>query len=98
MEIPRANFNMMFIVEVFCIIICKIFMAGMPLDIENALFDLVCDPEKTHFHRAGPLFFDSVVCDTCGGDVVTMYGRRRLWVAKFLEDEADNFAFFAIGE
>ena len=96
-EVPRSDLLMMFTVKVFCKIIGQVFLAWiMPLDIKKILFNLVRDVEKSHFHRMGALFLDGIVSNACYGLVIAMHGRCGLFVSQFLQNEANDLAFFAV--
>ena len=89
---------MMSAFKMFCKIICQIFLAWVPLNVKVSVFDLVGYPEESHLHGSGSMFFNCVIGDSSCSLVVTMDMSWWLWVAKFLEDEADNFAFLAVEE
>jgi len=73
-------------------------LARVPLNVKVSVFYLVGYPEELHLHGSGLMFFNCVIGDSGGSLVVTMDMSRWLWVAKFLEDEADDFAFLAVEE
>ena len=79
-------------------VISKVFLVGVPFDLKLLSFNLVCNPEVSHFHGARALAFDSVVCNASCGGIVKMNRGQRLWVSKFMEDEADDMAFFGVFE
>ena len=66
----------------------------MPVYFEAFAFDLVSDPEESHFRGSRALFFDGVVGNACRGLVVAVYWSWWLWVAEFGEYESEDDAFF----
>jgi hypothetical protein len=81
---------------VLALIICKIFLSGVPFNIVGILRNFITHPKISHFHRSRPLAFDSVVCDADGRGVVAMDRGFRLGMSQFFERHAKNHALFAI--
>ena len=88
MEVLWTDIEMMTMLKMFRKIICQVFLAGLPSDIEKSLFNLVSNPEESHFHCSCTLFLDSVICNACRSGVVTMDRGWWLWVAEFFKDDA----------
>ena len=80
----------------FGVIVTHIFMSGMPCDIKLFSSNLIGDPKVTHFHGSRALAFDGVVGNAGRGGVVAVDWSRGLWVAKFVENEADDASFFSL--
>ena len=80
------------------VVVTHVFQSGVPMDTELFGGNLVCNPEVSHFHGSGALAFNSVVGNAGGGGVVAVYGSGWLGVAKFMEDESQDAAFFSIDE
>ena len=83
-EVPRPYCLVVSTIKVFRIVIGTVFLPRVPLNIKIAQFDLICDPKISHFHTSRSLFLDSVVGDTCSGNIVTMHWRWWLFVSHFL--------------
>ncbi len=66
MQIPRSYGLVMCAGMVLALIICKIFLSGVPFNIVGILRNFITHPKISHFHRSRPLAFDSVVCDAPG--------------------------------
>ena len=49
LQVPCADFAVVLGVEVFCELVCQIFLAWVPLHVECPILDLVCHPEKISF-------------------------------------------------
>jgi hypothetical protein len=77
-------------------VVAQVFSAGVPMDVQVLVADLVDDPKVAHFHGAGPLAFDCVVGDTDGGGVITVYGRGGLGMSHFFQDKSDYFDLLGI--
>jgi hypothetical protein len=58
---------------VFTLVVCKVFLPRVVFDVKSPLFDYICNPKETHFHRARSLLLDSVIRDAYGGLIVAMY-------------------------
>lgn len=95
-QINRSHVDVVRRFMEFGVVVAQVFGSGVPLDIELLAGDLVCDPEVSHFHRTGTLALNGVVGNAGGGGVVAVEGCGWLWVAEFLEDEANDAAFFGI--
>ena len=93
MKVPRSYLLMVFAIEMFCKIICRVFLARMPLHIKRTVFYLVRDPKEMHFHWSWSLFFDAIVGDACCCDIVAVDWWLGLFVTKFFKDHsATNFS------
>ena len=98
MQVPWTHYEVMNANVVLALIISHILLSWVPLNEVVSLIHLVCHPEIPHLHEARSLSFDGVVGYTDCCFVVAVHWCGRLWVAKFLEDEAEDFSFFAIEE
>lgn len=81
MKVIGADLDVMRCGMHFGVVIAHVFTARVPFNVENSTLYLVCDPEISHLHGAGPLAFDGVVCDTSGCGIVAVDGCWWLWVA-----------------
>jgi hypothetical protein len=80
----------------FTLIISKIFLDGVPLDINYILCNFITNPKVSHFHRTQLLPFGGVVCNTDSGGVVAMDVCFGLWVAQLFKGQMKNHTLFAI--
>ncbi len=63
----------------------QVFLSWVPTHQVLFSFDLVRDPEKSHFHAVRALFFHSVFCNAHGGAVVDMDWGGGLWVSHLFQ-------------
>ena len=61
-EVPRSYLLVMTTVKMFGEVVSKIFLTKMPLKVKISLLDLICGPEKSHFHGSRVLLLDGVIC------------------------------------
>jgi hypothetical protein len=50
-----------------CEVVCKVLIAGLPVDDESVLFDPVANPVEAHVHGTGFALLEGVICDARGG-------------------------------
>jgi hypothetical protein len=80
------------------LVVCKIFLAGVPLKRINILCHFVPNPEISHFHRSGALAFNGVVRDADSSCIITMYWCFWLGVAEVLKGESKYDSLFTVHE
>ncbi len=98
MRVQGTYLLMMFWWMVLGDVITKVFGSGVPVNTCMFVADLIDDPKIAHFHRAGSLPFNSIVCDADCCGVIAMDWRGRLGMAHLFEDEADDFDFLDVEE
>lgn len=81
---------------VFGKIISFVLDAFFPIHKELALAYAIADPIEAHIDSLGALLFDAVVGDSSSGAVIGLNCGRWLWMAKFLEADAQRTGFFAV--
>jgi hypothetical protein len=96
MGVEWSYLDMMFGTMVLGDVVAEVLCSGVPVNANVLIADLIDDPKVAHFHRAGSLTFYGVVGDSDGSGVVAMYGRGRLGMAHFFENEADDFDFLSV--
>jgi hypothetical protein len=64
----------------FTLVICQIFLAGVPTYIIHFLCNLITNPKESHFHRTRSLPLDSIIRNTDGRSIIAVDRRFRLWV------------------
>ena len=97
-KVSRAHGDMMFGMMMLCEIVGAVSRSAPPIDMVLFLPNAVANPIEAHIHGFGSLLFDGFVGDTTGGAVVGNHRSRRLWVAQFVESDAEGGAFFAVVE
>jgi hypothetical protein len=97
-KVSRAHDDMMFGMMMLCEIAGGVSRSAPPIDMVLFLLNAVANPIEAHIHGFGSLLFDGFVGDTTGGAVAGNHRSRRLWVAQFVESDAEGGAFFAVVE
>jgi hypothetical protein len=73
---------------VFGEVIGKVGFAGLPMDAEVALADMVADPIETHVDCFRSALFDGIIDDAMGTGVIDLDGCWRLRPIHFFEGDA----------
>jgi hypothetical protein len=89
-KVSRAHGDMMFGMMMLCKIVGAVSRSAPPIDMVLFLPNAVANPIEAHIHGFGSLLFDGFVGDTTGGAVVGNHRSRRLWVAQFVESDAEG--------
>ena len=76
--------------------ISQVFQTWVPKNLKLSPRHHITSPKISHFHRPGSLVFDGAVDDTNSRRVVHVDGRGKLWVAKFLERQAQDARLFQV--
>ena len=81
-----------------CEVISLVRFSFSPVYYELPLSHPVSNPVEPHVDCFGAPLFDVIVRNACCSAVVGDDGRGRLWVAKFLEGNADGTSFLSVVE
>ena len=79
-------------------VISKVRGCSLPVDSELSLLDAISDPVEAHVHGSGSSEFASLVGNLMCSCVVSGERCWLLWMSHFVEDGADDSAFFGIEE
>ena len=82
----------------FCVVVRSIVLSTAPHDIKKALRYSAFEPVKAHVHGFGCFWNQKLVNETMCGGVVGGDGRLGLFVAHFLQCDAEGYCSFAIVE
>jgi hypothetical protein len=81
---------------VLALIVCKIFLPGVPFNFVGILCHFVTYLKISHLHQSRLLPFDGVICNADSGGIIAMDWCLRLGMAQFFQGELKNNPFFAI--
>ena len=96
--VKRAFTDVMLGTVMFGDVVPQIFRAGVPMDLDVLVTDLIRDPKVAHFHCARALALDCVIGNANGSAVVAMDGCGRLGVTHFFKGDAQNLGVFGVEE
>ena len=80
----------------FALVVCQIFLAGVPFERINILCFVFISPKIPHFFCSQLLLLDGIIGNTDGYCVVAVDGGFGLWVVKIFEGALKNNPFLTI--
>jgi hypothetical protein len=78
--------------------VSKVYRAGLSVDEELALPDMILDPIKMHIHGFGSFLFDHVIGESCGSGIIGLHWCWWLRMANFIEGDAERNGFLLVEE
>jgi hypothetical protein len=96
MEVIRAHRGVMCPRVIFNLVVCQIFLPGVPNLGIHILGHFICNPKIPHFYCPQLLTFDGIIGNTDGGRIVAVDGGFGLRVTKIFEGKPIYHPFLTI--